>query len=1385
MNTRNVIKWTASTAALAALVCGFAPGRAVAAPYAPPAALAAPDYFAVANYANSPLPGGTSLTFTVTSGGSGYTAAPGVTISDPGCTATATATVTGGAVTAVTPGTVTGSCIAPQVTVAAPPGVTAATATAAITGGAVSSITVSAGGSGYTTAPAVSITGGGGTTPATATATVTGGVVTAITVNTGGSGYTTTPTVTIGAPAAGTTASVTAAIGGTITGMQKFLDALPGLCPASAKNGLGQCIPVAVPDTTTFTGSDYYSLGLSDYNQQMHSNLPPAGTKLRGYVQLTAGGAPVTVTDMNSAAVVAHQYLGPMIVAEKNRAVRVKFTNNLGIGSAGDLFIPTDTTYMGAGKGPDGASWYTQNRAVIHLHGGHTPWISDGTPHQWITPVGENTATYLKGDSFQNVPDMVGPSSPIGMTNPTPGDGLATYYWTNQQSGRLLFYHDHAYGTTRTDVYAGEVAPYLIVDPVEDAALKNAGVPGTIPNVTANGNADLATADLAHLVPLVIQDKTFVPAPAQLTAQDPTWNTTLYGGQGNLWFPHVYMPNQDNNNLAGANNMGRWDYGPWFWPPQASLTAGPITTSCSSAAYPGKTVQCPITPNPSGVPEGFMDTMVVNGTAYPYLTVAPQAYRFHILNGSNDRMLNLSLFYAANAAGTTVCKGAGTASACTEVKMLPALPPTAPLPLCGAATTTNIAGLAIAAVSGGLPINGTGLPQNCWPTTWPTDGRVGGVPDPTTAGPPIIQIGTDSGLLPSPVVIPATPVGYDYNRRSITVLNVLDHALMLGPAERADVIIDFSSVPTGSTLILYNDSPAPVPGFDPRNDYYTGNPDQTSSGGAPSTQAGYGPNTRTVMQFRVTGTAGTPVNLTTLQSAVATAYQAAQPTPIVPESGFNATYGTAYTDTYVPIQGTSITYTPVGSATAATAPLVSKTIQELFTADYGRMNALLGTELPLTNFLTQTTIQLAYIDPPTEIVRNNQTQLWKITHNGVDTHAIHFHLFDVQLINRVGWDGMIKPPDDNEIGWKDTVRMNPLEDVIVALRPIRPSTPFGLPNSVRLLDTTQPLNSTMGFTGRDPYTGQPMPVSNVMYNFGHEYVWHCHLLGHEENDMMRPIVLAMPPQGDFTGYGKTDIAVWRPGTGEWWINSPTNGNPTVVALGINGDKLVPGDYDGDNKTDMAVWRPSTGTWYINNTYSGTQTVAQYGQNGDIPVPGDYDGIGKTEIAIWRPSDGNWYINNTTSGTQRVVNYGANGDIPVPGNYDGSSTTEIAVFRPSTGTWYIINSAGTQSVVQYGANGDIPVPGDYDGDGKTDIAVWRNGTWFITNSATNTQSVVSFGTTGDIPVPGDYDNIGRAEMAVWRPSTGTWFILNPITSATRIISWGTPTDQPVKAGQPVQ
>ncbi|RPJ86951.1 MAG: hypothetical protein EHM18_03580, partial [Acidobacteria bacterium] len=154
-----------------------------------------------------------------------------------------------------------------------------------------------------------------------------------------------------------------------------------------------------------------------------------------------------------------------------------------------------------------------------------------------------------------------------------------------------------------------------------------------------------------------------------------------------------------------------------------------------------------------------------------------------------------------------------------------------------------------------------------------------------------------------------------------------------------------------------------------------------------------------------------------------------------------------------------------------------------------------------------------YVDPPTEIVEEEQVQIWRVTHNGVDTHPIHFHLFDVQVLNRVGWDGFIRLPDDNELGWKDTVRMAPLEDTIVALRPKFPTLPFKLPNSVRPLNPALPLGSMEGFSQIDVTDGADLvpPQTNLMFNFGDEYVWHCHILSHEENDMMRAVSLLLPP----------------------------------------------------------------------------------------------------------------------------------------------------------------------------------------------------------------------------------------------------------------------------------
>ena len=143
-----------------------------------------------------------------------------------------------------------------------------------------------------------------------------------------------------------------------------------------------------------------------------------------------------------------------------------------------------------------------------------------------------------------------------------------------------MFYHDHAWGITRLNVYAGEAAGYL------DHRRHRAEAHGA-------GGALEGRAG----IPLIIQDKTFVPQaadPARPT-QDPTWDKSRWGGEGSLWYHHVYMPAQNPGDPSGMSAFGRWMYGPWFWPPAGDAKYGPIANpyydppATSTTRAPGST----------------------------------------------------------------------------------------------------------------------------------------------------------------------------------------------------------------------------------------------------------------------------------------------------------------------------------------------------------------------------------------------------------------------------------------------------------------------------------------------------------------------------------------------------------------------------------------------------------------------------------------------------------------------------------------------------------------------------------------------------------------------------------------------------------------------------
>ncbi len=181
--------------------------------------------------------------------------------------------------------------------------------------------------------------------------------------------------------------------------LRKFVDSLAGVGAGARAAGtalgastLGQYMPIATPNVggalPGFPNDDYYVIALVEYKERLHSDLPASGTTIRGYVQVvpsgTAGAVPLTTANgltQNAVDNLGAQlygadkphYLGPLIIATKNRPVRIKFINALPpTGAGGNLFIPVDVTMMGAGEGPltaGGAACDPADTGLCQLYG--------------------------------------------------------------------------------------------------------------------------------------------------------------------------------------------------------------------------------------------------------------------------------------------------------------------------------------------------------------------------------------------------------------------------------------------------------------------------------------------------------------------------------------------------------------------------------------------------------------------------------------------------------------------------------------------------------------------------------------------------------------------------------------------------------------------------------------------------------------------------------------------------------------------------------------------------------------------------------------------------------------------------------------------------------
>ncbi|HEV7645579.1 MAG TPA: M36 family metallopeptidase [Pyrinomonadaceae bacterium] len=273
------------------------------------------------------------------------------------------------------------------------------------------------------------------------------------------------------------------------------------------------------------------------------------------------------------------------------------------------------------------------------------------------------------------------------------------------------------------------------------------------------------------------------------------------------------------------------------------------------------------------------------------------------------------------------------------------------------------------------------------------------------------------------------------------------------------------------------------------------------------------------------------------------------------------------------------------------------------------------------------------------------------------------------------------------------------------------------------------------------------------------------------------VVVNSDSRADFDGDGKTDLSVFRPSDGNWYLNRSTDGF-TVANWGIATDTPAPADYDGDDKTDVAVFRPSdiigVPDFLVLNSATNTLSGMEFGSTGDIPVSGDVNGDDSDDYIVYRPTTGVWY---TMVGPSTVtITPTGTGLTPLSGDFDGDNKADVALYNPSSSTFSVTKSGGGSVLLLWGLPGDKPVIADYDGDGKDDIAVFRpsDGMWYVHGSL-GADIFTLWGVSTDVPVPGDYDGDGKDDVAVYR--NGVWYI-NKSLGGIQITSFGLAADKAI-------
>jgi hypothetical protein len=208
----------------------------------------------------------------------------------------------------------------------------------------------------------------------------------------------------------------------------------------------------------------------------------------------------------------------------------------------------------------------------------------------------------------------------------------------------------------------------------------------------------------------------------------------------------------------------------------------------------------------------------------------------------------------------------------------------------------------------------------------------------------------------------------------------------------------------------------------------------------------------------------------------------------------------------------------------------------------------------------------------------------------------------------------------------------------------------------------------------------------------------------------------VPVVGDWNGDGRTEIGAFNPANGAWYLDWNGNGawdGPGTDKSGFfGGAGFVPvvGDWNGDGKTDIGVYNPANGAWYLdadgdyNWNGASVDRTGFFGGAGFKPVVGDWLGDGKARAGVFNEGNGAWYLdlNNNLAWNGSPADgfgfFGMSGFIPFAGDWVGDGKSRVGVFNPSSGAWYIDKNASLTwegSPVDgfgfFGAANTTPVP----------------------------------------------------------------------------------------------